>query len=40
MIEVVRDNSLVRHVHISDARLLRDAGIAVGKISDVDIFAR
>ncbi len=40
MIEAFRDNSLVRHVHISDARILRDAGISVGKISDVEEYLR
>ena len=40
MIEGYRDNSLLRHVHISDSRILRDSGIFDGKISDVEEYLR
>ena len=40
MIEAFRDDSLVRHVHLSDSRLLRDSGVFDGKIGDVEEYLR
>lgn len=40
MIDIFRDDPLLRHVHISDARILRDAGIFDGKIAEVEDYLR